>query len=101
MYSIKLTGSPWDWVGYVLKNLITIPSSFQVSADINTAIGTRLNLEIVYSDKSLDSYYVDITESITPIITAIPDPTKTITTIQIRLTLLQEGTAYMDNINLK
>lgn len=100
-YSIKLTGSIWDWVGYQIYDLSNIPSSFQVSADINTSIMAKLNCDITYSDSSSDSYSVDITKPSTPIITVIPDSTKIINLVQIRLTLTGDGIAYMDNINLK
>ena len=100
-YSIKLTGSSWDWVGYQIYDLSNIPSSFQVSADINTSIMAKFNCDITYSDSSSDSYSVDITKPSTPIITVIPDSTKIINLVQIRLTLMGNGIAYMDNINLK
>ena len=100
-YSIKLTGSIWDWVGYQIYDLSNIPSSFQVSADINTSIMAKFNCDISYSDSSSDSYSVDITKPSTPIITVIPDSTKIINLVQIRLTLMGNGIAYMDNINLK
>ena len=100
-YSIKFTGSTWDWVGYQW-DFTSTAKQVQAAVNINIHDNARVYLDIVYSSSETQTTSVDVTQSGMQTLTLTIDSSKTITLLSFRVTLLANNiTCYIDDLTLK
>ena len=101
-YSIKFTGSTWDWIGYQLDGFTSTAKQVQATMNININGNAKAYLDIVYSDNETQTTSVDITQSGIQTLTLTVDSSKTINRLLFRVTLLADNiSCYIDNLILK
>lgn len=102
-YSIKFTGSLWDWVGYIWYGFTSTANQIQATANININGSGRADLDIVYSDNDTQTTYVNFTQSGIQTLTLTIDSSKTINRVSFRVTILERDSisCYIDDITLK